>query len=200
MTSATQGHNDGAEHLTASVAGNLRRLRAEHDLTLDELAKRAGVSRAMLHQIESGKSTPTIALLWKIAAGLDVPFSTLIDEPARTTTTLLRRANAKLLFNSDQTFSSRALFPFDGSRRSAEFYELRISPGGLEQAEAHAPGTSENLVLVSGGPVEVEVAGTTHKLEANDVLVFTADVAHSYRNIGKKDEAQLYLMMTYRSG
>ena len=198
MTSTSLGDNEGAEHLSASVSGNLRRLRADRDLTLDELARRAGVSRAMLHQIESGKSTPTIALLWKIASGLEVPFSALIEEPQRSTTTLLKRENAKLLFNSDQTFSSRALFPFDGTRRAAEFYELRIRPSGIEQAEAHAAGTSEYLTLVSGGPVEIHVAGSIHRLDPHDAIVFNADVPHAYRNASETNEALLYLVMTYR--
>ena len=54
----------------AAVAANLRRLRAERDLTLDQLSEASGVSRAMLNQIETGKSVPTIATLWKVAAGL----------------------------------------------------------------------------------------------------------------------------------
>lgn len=185
------------DDMTAAVAANVRRLRADMHLSLDDVASRAGVSRTMLHQIESLKSTPTIALLWKIANGLGVPFSTLIKEEERGTLTVLKREQAKLLTNADHSFSTRALFPFDGTKRSAEFYELRIKPGGIEQADAHRPGTCEHLVLVSGDEVTVELNGQTAILRPHDAVVFSADTPHVYHNRSKSREALLYLMMTY---
>ena len=76
-----------------------------------------------------------------------------------------------------------------------EFYELHLSGGGVEDADAHPPGTSENLV-VTQGIVEIDVGGQTHHLETGDSIVFEADAPHSYRNPGK-DEAVMYLVMTY---
>lgn len=185
------------DQMTSAVAANLRRLRSEHHLSLDELASRSGVSRTMLHQVENLKSTPTIALLWRIATGLGVPFSALIEEESKAGLTVLKREQAKLLFNADQSFSSRALFPFDGTKRQSEFYELRIKPGGLEQAEAHAQGTQEHLVLVSGGEVAIEIGGQTAVLRPHDAVVFAADAPHSYRNRSADQEALLYLLMVY---
>jgi transcriptional regulator with XRE-family HTH domain len=177
------------------LAGNLKALRQERNLSLDELAQRTGVSRAMLHQIESGRSVPTINVAWKISQGLHVPFSRLIQERQTATTRLLPAAEAKVLSNAARTFSSRALFPLDGPR-TVEFYELLIQPGGSEVAEPHAPGTGEHLVLVRG-TVEVEVAGEKHLLRPHDALWFKADVPHAYRNIGLVGDALLYLVMTY---
>ena len=45
------------------VANNLQRLRAKRQLSLDALARASGVSRAMLSQIESGRSVPPIRVL-----------------------------------------------------------------------------------------------------------------------------------------
>jgi quercetin dioxygenase-like cupin family protein len=94
----------------------------------------------------------------------------------------------------DGSFVSRALFPYDGPRR-VEFYELRLMPGGAEEAGAHAPGTVENLV-VSQGKVEIQIADERHLLNRDDAILFEADVAHVYRNIGDT-EAVMYLVMTY---
>ncbi|TIV12349.1 MAG: hypothetical protein E5W02_19395 [Mesorhizobium sp.] len=58
----------------------------------------------------------------------------------------------------DGKFTSRALFPFDGERK-VEFYELRFAPGHTENAEAHAPGTIENLILIKGR-LEIRVGHT----------------------------------------
>lgn len=182
--------------MTQAVSGNLKRLRTERGWSMDQLAERSQVSKAMLHQIESGKSIPTIAVVWRLADGLKVPFSDLLTQQSAPTDILLRRASAKFLTNADGTFASRALFPFDGPARSAEFYELRIKPGGVELAEAHAHGTTEHLVLVSGG-ISVEVDGRTIELAPGDCLVFQADRPHAYRSTVRGEESLLYLMMTY---
>lgn len=180
--------------LAPVVGGNLRRLRMRRGLSLEKLAQKSGVSRAMLGQIELGQSAPTINVLWKIARALDVTFATLIQAREAGGTTVLKKATAKVLASQDGRFSSRALFPFDGPRR-AEFYELRLAPKATEEAEAHAPGTVENLV-VADGQLELVVGKETHRLETGDAILFEADVAHSYVNVGAR-ECVMFLVMTY---
>jgi transcriptional regulator with XRE-family HTH domain len=180
--------------LTPVVGANLRRLRSQRGLSLEKLSRLSGVSRAMLGQVELGQSAPTINVLWKIASALSVPFSALITARGGGGTQVLRGENAKLLTSHDGSFSSRALFPFDEPRR-VEFYELRLTPGGAERADPHAPGTVENLV-VADGAVEIEVAGRKEQLGRGDAIVFEADVPHVYRNRAER-ETIMYLVMTY---
>lgn len=192
----TSEAEQGSHQLALAVAENLRRLRADKDLSLERLAVRSGVSRAMLNQIELGKSTPTITLVWKIAAGLGVPFNELLAQREQSDTVLLQHETAKILFNAEQTFSSRALFPFDVGHRSTEFYEICIKPGGEERADAHPRGTREYLTLVEGA-AEVTVGGRVFTLQSRDTLVFRADASHIYRNPSACAEARLYLVVTY---
>jgi transcriptional regulator with XRE-family HTH domain len=180
--------------LAPVVGANLRRLRTRRGLSLERLAQISGVSRAMLGQIELGQSAPTINVLWKIARALEVTFSALISARTQSGALVLRAAESKILTSKDRSFSSRALFPFDEPRR-VEFYELRLAGGAVEDADAHPPGTTENLV-VTGGTVEIDVAGDTHKLETGDSILFEADTPHAYRNVGRA-EAVMYLVMTY---
>lgn len=185
--------------LAPVVGSNLRRLRMRRGLSLEKLAARSGVSRAMLGQIELGQSAPTINVLWKIARALDVTFATLIQAREAGGTMVLKKTQAKVLSSQGGHFSSRALFPFDGPRR-AEFYELRLSAGATEEAEPHAAGTVENLVVVEGQlEIVIEPPGShaeTHKLDAGDAIVFEADVPHAYVNVGGTD-CLMYLVMTY---
>lgn len=185
---------DMGADLAPVVGRNLRRLRTERGLSLERLAQASGVSRAMLGQVELGQSAPTINVLWKIARAVDVPFSALITSAQATGAKVLRAAAAKRLMSSDGTFSSRALFPYDEPRR-VEFYELRLAPKGVEKAEAHAPGTTENLVVAKGA-VAVDIGGQTHELGTGDAILFEADAPHVYRNTGA-GEAVVYLVMTY---
>jgi len=188
------GDPDQQQDLAPVVGVNLRRLRLRRGLSLEKLSQRSGVSRAMLGQIELGQSAPTINVLWKIARALDVTFATLIQAREAGGTTVLKKAQAKVLTSQGGHFSSRALFPFDGPRR-AEFYELRLAAGAKEPADAHAPGTLENLVVAEGA-LDLHVGKETHRLEAGDAIVFEADVAHTYASAGNK-ECVMYLVMTY---
>ena len=99
-----------------------------------------------------------------------------------------------MLTSADGSFVSRALFPFNAPR-STEFYELRLAPRGVERAEAHAPGTTENLVVASGALL-VRVGSASHRLQAGDAILFEADVDHEYHNLGD-EEVVSYLVMTY---
>ncbi|MGZ9718919.1 helix-turn-helix domain-containing protein [Rhizobium miluonense] len=186
---------ESIDEISALTGQNLRRLRTRRGYSLDRLAKISGVSRAMLGQIETGKSSPTVAILWKIATALDVSCGSLIAEPHETALQVLTHAKAKVLSASEGRFQTRALFPYE-SERKVEFYELRIAPHHTERAEAHRPGTVENLV-VSRGTVEI-VAGrhAPQILGEGDAILFEADVAHSYRNM-TGSEAVLFLVTTY---
>ncbi|HYD47809.1 MAG TPA: XRE family transcriptional regulator [Terriglobales bacterium] len=181
--------------LTPPVADNLRRLRTQRGLSLDALAKLSGVSKAMLGQIELRQSVPTINVLWKIARALNVPFSTLIHQTQPEPVAILAAERAKILTSRDGHFSSRALFPYDGTTRRVEFYELGLAAGATEAADPHPLGTMENLV-VTRGCIEIQVADENYRLDVGDAIQFRADAAHRYRNPGKVD-AVMYLVMTY---
>jgi transcriptional regulator with XRE-family HTH domain len=171
--------NDGAlesaaagsagHELTDIVGANLRRLRTQQGYSLERLSQSSGVSRAMLSQIENGKSAPTIALLWKVATALGVPFATLIASRQIGGTLVLRRDDAKILYSSDGRFTSRALFPFESERR-VEFYELRLAPNHTEYAEPHAAGTLENIVVTQGAVEVLAGRGVPQLLGEGDAI------------------------------
>ena len=190
--SDSQGSDEVA--FLPAVGSNLRRLRTRRGLSLERLAHKSGVSRAMLSQVELGRSAPTINVLWKVARALGVTFSALLSTNLDASPVLLRESSAKRLSSLDGSFSSRALFPFDRPRR-VEFYELCLKPHALEEADPHPPGTAENIV-VNVGTVTITVGNSAHALGQGDALLFVADVPHSYCNRGD-DDALMYLVMTY---
>jgi transcriptional regulator with XRE-family HTH domain len=186
---------EAVAELPAILGNNLRRLRTRQGHSLERLAKLSGVSRAMLGQIETGKSVPTISTLWKIATAVGVPFARLLAAEKVQPLAVLRASEAKVLSSSRGQFTSRALFPFEDERH-VEFYELRLAAHHRENATAHQPGTRENL-LVAHGAVEITVGlEPPCVLSAGDAILFEADLAHSYRNLGDT-EAVIYLVMTY---
>jgi transcriptional regulator with XRE-family HTH domain len=183
--------------LTGVIGVNLRRLRTKKGLSLERLSRASGVSRAMLGQVELGRSTPTIKVLWKIARALGVPFSALITDPTDVQPMVLRAGTAKLLTSHDRSFVSRALFRLDVAK-VVEFYELRLAPVSVERAVAHPPGTKETL-MVTEGTLGLVVAGKRHQLATGDAILFGADVPHEYWNDGT-GTLHMYLVMTYGDG
>ncbi len=177
------------------VGKNLAELRAAKGLTLDQLAATTGLSRAVLGQIEMGKSHPSVGMVWKIAHAFDVHFSALLARPGQSEAHVLRKQGAPRLVGPDGRFSSRALYPL-AAKPDVEFYELFLAAHSREDAAAHRPGTRENLV-VTAGRLELHVGGATYDLRTGDAILFTADVPHAYVNPGN-DECWMYLVMTYQ--
>ncbi len=192
--SVAAGRDAQVDELGTVIGANLKRLRTKRNLSLEALARLSGVSRAMIGQIEAGRSMPTIGLLFKITRALDIPFAALMGASAGGAMIVLEADKSKVLASRDGAFRSRALFPF-GSERRVEFYELTLSPHAAEKAEPHAVGTTENLT-VTAGEVEITAAGDCSVLRPGDSVFFQADVPHSYRNLSDR-EAVMYLVMTY---
>jgi transcriptional regulator with XRE-family HTH domain len=189
------GESKSDNERLANLGRNLRRFRTKRGYSLERFSKICGVSRGMLGQIETGKSMPTIGVLWKIATALDVPFAQLLSEQDGRGTFVLRRSEAALIASEQGAFQSRILSPLDSGGR-VEFYEIRLAPSHKHHSDAHAMGTRENLVVTSG---IVEVAlGTAYtvQLSKGDEISFEADLPHTYENLSDI-EAVFLLVMTY---
>lgn len=182
--------------LDSIVGANIKQLRTQRAMTLDALAGASGVARQLLGQIELGRTAASLGTLWKLAKAFSVPFSLLIARPVTTETRLFRATTARRITDADGRFSSRALFSADDSG-GVEFYELWLAGHGREDAEPHAPGTRENL-LVTSGKLVIEVDKQRHELAKGDAIAFTADVRHAYINPSDED-CTMSLVMTYRA-
>jgi transcriptional regulator with XRE-family HTH domain len=189
----TPGDDVGAAELGRRVAENLRDRRKSRGMSLDDLARASGVSRAALSQVETCKSNPTVGLLWKIAVGLGVPFAELIGEQSPGVS-VLRRADAQVLRSVDGKLESRPLAPA-GASAYVELYELRLSARSTHASDSHAPGTHEILVVLSGS-LRLRVADEVHELAAGDTVSFPADRPHAYENPGAS-EARYHNVIIY---
>ncbi len=187
------GDEVGAADLGSRVAHNLRTLRKARGMSLDELAHASGVSRAALSQIETNKTNPTIGLLWKVAAGFGIPFNEILGE-ARASASILRRTDAQVLQSADGKFHSRPLAPA-GANPLVELYELRLAARSRHASEAHAPGTRE-IVVVLTGTLRLVTKDGSYDLAAGDSLLFSADEPHVYENPGNA-EARYHDVIVY---
>jgi rhodanese-related sulfurtransferase/transcriptional regulator with XRE-family HTH domain len=191
---AATATEDAVPELDALVGAHVKELRNERGYTLDVLAGLSGVGRQTLGQIELGHAVASLDTLWKIASALEVPFSALLTRPGGGELRIFRSNGAKRIVSTDGRFSSRALFVPDAGG-TFEFYELWLAGHGREDAEPHARGTRENLVVTAGRLV-LELGKERHELAKGDAIAFTADVPHSYVNPAS-EECWMNLVMTY---
>ena len=97
------------------IGANARAIREGKKLTLDAAAQQTGVSRSMLAQIEKGDVNPTISVLWKIANGYRVSFTSLLDAHA-SPALLIRAADVEPLSEDGGRYLNCPAFPFEEER------------------------------------------------------------------------------------
>ena len=105
----------GESQLAVIVGRNLRTLRLRRGLTLERLAKASGVSRAMLSQVELGRSMPTIKVVWKVARALELPFSALLSHSRAASCSVLRLRESRMTESSNRV----RCFPRQGRAESS---------------------------------------------------------------------------------
>lgn len=179
------------------VGATLQRLRLARGLTLEDLSRIAGVSKSMLSQIEREKANPTIAITWRLANALGVQIGELLSSEVRPAE-LIRLVDAHeipTLPGSHAGYSLRILGPMELAGKY-EWYELILAPGGELASQAHDPGTSEHLTVISG-TVELEVGMEKRKIRHGGTARYPADHDHVIRNAGKT-EAKAMLVVVHR--
>ena len=155
------------------------------------------MSRAALSQIEGERTNPTLAVLWKIAVGLEVPFHDLLGSNETEGVLVLRAGDATSLRSSDGRTESRLLSP-GGADTAVEVYELRLQPKAVHRSDPHARGTSETMVVLVGS-LRLEIANAAYDLGPGDSVFFKADAAHSYSNPGNRETRFLDVIYYPRS-
>ena len=171
------------------VGAALAALREQQALSLDELSRRAGVSKSMLSQIERAQANPTVAVVWRLANALGVPLTDLLqnsDVPAMPAiTTVARHATPTLRGAQDGNGNGcelRILGPVDLAGQF-EWYELQMQPGAVLDSLAHGPGSREHLSVLTG-TLSLTAGDSSATLAAGETARYAVDQPHAIRNPG----------------
>ncbi|NEB81734.1 helix-turn-helix domain-containing protein [Streptomyces sp. SID14478] len=160
------------------IAAALRRERLRAGLSLSELAKRAGIAKSTLSQLEAANGKPGLETMWALSVALEVPPSTLLDPP-RPVVQVIRAGQGPAVPSELADYSATLLSPSPpGARR--DLYFLQVEPGSVRDSDAHLAGTTEHLVVGTGrvlaGPQDDPV-----ELGPGDYLAYPGDVPHTCR-------------------
>ncbi|MGM7637174.1 helix-turn-helix domain-containing protein [Bacillus sp. Hm123] len=170
------------EEIHLILAKNLKAIREREKLSLEKVSQLSGVSKTMIGQIERGESSPTLTTIWKIANGLKVSFTSLINNPQPDTTVILKD-EIQVLSEDNGRYRVYSYFPFQEDRRF-EIYSVEIEKGGIVRSDSHKEGTEE-FITVFDGEVTVDVNECKYKLKSGDSIRFKADRPHTYYNSGE---------------
>jgi transcriptional regulator with XRE-family HTH domain len=185
------------EHL---VAARLRQLRADHGLTLDELAKQSGVSRSTISLIERAESSPTASVLDKLAASLGVTLAALFAEQERPDAVpLARRADQPEWRDPATAYLRRNLSP-PAFPSPIELVEVILPPGAhVAYDTASRLSIVDQQVWLLAGDIEVTVGDRLHRLAAGDCLAMRVDRPISFHNRATEAARYLVALTTARS-
>ncbi|MCE4050332.1 MULTISPECIES: helix-turn-helix domain-containing protein [Bacillaceae] len=171
------------EEIQLILAKNLKAIREKKKLSLEKTADLTGVSKTMIGQIERGESSPTLNTIWKIANGLKISFTSLIQHQ-QPEAKVVKRDEVQVLSEDDGKYNIYPYFPFEEDKRF-EIYSVEIKKGGYISAEAHQEGTVE-YITVFDGELTVRVNDNDYLISAGDSIQFNADKPHTYHNSGDK--------------
>jgi transcriptional regulator with XRE-family HTH domain len=173
-----------------AIAAALRRERERRGLSLSEVAKRAGVAKSTLSQLEAAQGNPSVETLWSLAVALEVPFSRLVDTPPPQMR-VVRRGEGVAIPSFQAEFTG-TLLSAGAPQVERDIYVLRVEPGSPRHADAHIPGSFEHLV-VADGKLRAGPAGALVELEPGDYAAFPGDVPHTYEALTKGTWAVLVM-------
>jgi len=164
----------------AAIARSLRRERERAGLSLSELAKRAGIAKSTLSQLESATGNPSVETLWALSVALDVPFARLVDPP-RPTVQLLRRGEGPTVASERADYVATVLSACPpGARR--DLYFISAEPGSARESDPHMPGVVEHVVLCSGR-ARIGLLDDPVELEPGDYIAYPGDLPHVFEAI-----------------
>jgi mannose-6-phosphate isomerase-like protein (cupin superfamily)/DNA-binding XRE family transcriptional regulator len=161
------------------IAASLRRERRRAGLSLTEVARRAGIAKSTLSQLET---------LWAICVALDAPFSRLLDPP-RPHIQVIRADEGPTVSAAKADYQATLLAACPPAARR-DVYRILAEPGHARASEPHMPGVVEHVVIGTGRAL-VGVAGEPVELSPGDYICYPGDVPHVFEALEPRTQAVL---------
>ncbi|MCX5429078.1 XRE family transcriptional regulator [Streptomyces sp. NBC_00257] len=165
-----------------TVAHNVRAARTRAGLSLDELGRRAQVSKGALVALERAQGNPNLATLVRLADTLGISVSALMQGPPEGRVRVVAADAVAPLWTGSQGGEARLMLTTSGPA-PVEIWRWQLEPGEEYPSHPHQAGVTETISVTSGRMTLV-VDGTEHPVEAGQTATFDGDSAHTYRGSG----------------
>lgn len=180
-----------ANAIDQRLAERLRGLRGERGWSLDELARRSGISRASLSRLENAETSPTASVLGRLCAAFGLTLSRLMQLVEGGFAPRLTRNEQPVWTDPETGFRRRQVSP-PAETLAGEVLECELGPGTrIAYEKPPRPGLEHHLVMLEGR-LEITVGGTAHDLEPGDCLRYRLFGESAFRT--PKNRAAKYLL------
>jgi transcriptional regulator with XRE-family HTH domain len=174
-----------------TVANNVRAARVRAGLSLEELSRRAQVSKGALVGLEKAQGNPNLATLVRLADTLGISVSALMQGPPQGRVRIVTADAVAPLWTGEQGSQARLMLTTSGAA-PVEVWRWQLEPGEEYPSHPHQAGVVET-VNVTTGRMTLIVDSTEHTLEAGQTATFEGDTPHTYRGSGTET---CHLIMT----
>ncbi len=180
----------------SSLGQRIKALRAERQLQQRQLAEKAGLTPSMLSQIESGRLTPSLHTLGKLAAALGVPMGSLFEAAPNGRLHVSRRTDYPVVSFDGTTEKWHVLGAglFQGKIR-AVMSTLGPRGKGVKTDKVILNPGQMKLFYVIEGNVVLHYNGESHELEAGDSAYLDGGTPHGWENAGARTARALWVIL-----
>ncbi|MFF8726607.1 helix-turn-helix domain-containing protein [Streptomyces sp. NPDC015171] len=165
-----------------TLAHNVRAARTRAGLSLDELGRRAQVSKGALVGLEKAQGNPNFATLVRLADTLGVSVSALLEGRTEERVRVVSAGDLEPLWTGARGGAARLMLTTSGPA-PVEVWRWTLEPGEEYPSHPHQAGVVET-VNVTAGRMTLIVDGTEHTVEAGQTAAFDGDAPHTYRGAG----------------
>jgi transcriptional regulator with XRE-family HTH domain len=172
----------------AAIAASLRRTREAAGLSLTELARRAGVAKSTLSQLEAAQGNPSVETLWALCVALGVSFSSLLDPP-RPRVQVIRAGDGVGTVAASEANYRATLLSAGPTTARRDIFRIEAEPGAARRSDPH-PGVVEHVVLMTGRAM-VGLKDEPIELAPGDYIVYPGDMPHVFEALEPGTQAVL---------
>ena len=170
------------DDITLKIAARVRGERTARRWSLDDLAERASVSKAMISKIERAEASPTAALLGRLSGAYGLTLSAMLAEDEPPHRGPVRAADQPVWRDPATGYIRRQVHASTTS--PIELTEVDLPPGASVSFPAASYRGMSHVVWVLAGRLTFVEGEVTHELHPGDSLEFGPPVDCTYRNDG----------------
>jgi transcriptional regulator with XRE-family HTH domain len=194
-SSRTRIEHPSDESISIALGQRIKAMRAQSALTLEQLSKQSGVSRAMLSTIERGEKSPTLPIIVRIASGFGISLSSLLGAEPDPASVVVIRAAKRLTFRDAETGFERWVLSPAHIENGLEFVEHRLPPGSSTGTLPAYASPTEKYLTVSTGRLTVHVDEQRHELKAGDSMYFEVKSPYRFVNDDGRTACTYYMVI-----
>jgi transcriptional regulator with XRE-family HTH domain len=179
-----------------SLGARIKALRTERELQQRQLAEKAALTPSMVSQIESGRLTPSLNTLGRIAGALGVPITSLFDGQAPSPIRITRRKDCPAVSfdGSSEKWTVLGAGLFEGKIRAVVSTLDPRARGVATDKVVIKPGQMK-LFYVLDGTVGLRYNGERHTLETGDTALLDGGRPHGWENLGTRKARVLWVIL-----